>query len=119
MNLTYQWSISGMTTLPSYQGNENVVTSISYTILGQDTNSIDTSHNFGTVNTYLLDTGIDFVPFDQLTEEIVISWVQKILGPDQIQKLYNAMAYNLLVRQIQPVGVDTLPWATTSTNTTI
>jgi hypothetical protein len=113
MNITYNWSIQGISTLPTYNNDTNVVTTITYNVVATDSDSGNTSKVFGTVNTYTLVTGVDFIPFETLTESVVIGWAQTILGPTQIQKIQDSLAYNIVVQIAPPVGVETLPWANT------
>jgi len=112
MNITYNWSIQSMSCLTSYNGNSNVVTTITYNVVATDTDTSVTIPFFGTVNTHNLQTGVDFIPFENLTEETVVSWAQASLGESQVQTIKDAMSYNLLIKQNPPVGITLLPWAT-------
>jgi|FreactTroBogLake_1042271.scaffolds.fasta_scaffold00091_10 hypothetical protein len=116
MNLTYEWSISGVACMPSWQGNANVVSSITYTIVGKDSDSIDSTTIFGTVNTFTLETGEAFIPYENLTQNTMITWVQTILGNTRIQTYQDNMAHTLAVRQ-NPLVNMTLPWANNTSNT--
>jgi hypothetical protein len=111
MNITYNWSIQSMSCLNECDGNSNVVTTITYNVVATDLDTSVTVPFFGTINTHTLQTGKDFIPFENLTEETVIEWTQAILG-EQVQKIKDAMSYNLLIKQNAPVAVTTLPWAT-------
>jgi hypothetical protein len=113
MNITYNWSIQGMSTLPTYNNDSNVVTSITYNVTATDSDTAKYSKMFGTINTYTLQTGVAFIPFENLTEDVVVGWAKSILGPTQIQKIQDSLAYNIVVQIAPPVGVETLPWANT------
>jgi hypothetical protein len=114
MNITYNWSIQGMSTLPTYNNDSNVVTSITYNVTATDSDTAKYSKIFGTINTYALKTGVAFIPFENLTEDVVVGWAKSILGDEQVQKIQDTLAYNLLIQITPPVGVETLPWVTST-----
>lgn len=34
---------------------------------------------------------VDFVPFDQLTEEVLIGWVKSAMGPEHVQQIVESL----------------------------
>ena len=76
---TYVWTIDAMYTVQ--QPDPNYVVNVLWTLTGDQN---------GTVASISGNTQFDstqsspFIPYDQLTEAIVIGWVQAALGPDGI-----------------------------------
>ncbi len=55
----------------------------------------------------------DFIPYEDLTEEIVLEWVKESLGADvvaQTEAVVNAQCQEMKQRIEQPITEDGLPW---------
>lgn len=52
----------------------------------------------------------NFVPYDQLTEEMVLGWIQPTIGALAVESMDKAIA-NQIERKIDPVVVEPLPWS--------
>jgi hypothetical protein len=107
MAITYTWTITGMQVISLTQEPEYVVNAF-WTKTGTDELG-NTGFYTGETNFAPDPEQTDFIPYDQLTQEIVISWVQPIVdnsyGPfadAQIQKQIDAKIY--------PVTQPPLPW---------
>ena len=76
---TYVWTIDAMYTVQ--QPDPNYVVNVLWTLTGDQN---------GTVASISGNTQFDsqqsspFIPYDQLTQDIVVGWVQAALGPDGI-----------------------------------
>jgi hypothetical protein len=55
-------------------------------------------------------TDPSFIPFDELTEDVVIGWVKAQLGEEQVTEL-KASAESQLAALISPATVTGLPWS--------
>lgn len=65
--------------------------------------------NFTTTN---LPEDYNFVPFDQLTKEIVVSWVQNAIDSDPNYKQFiEAQLQEQISRNMRPITPAPLPWA--------
>ena len=104
MTTTFSWSISAMYTVQ--QPDPNYVVNVLWTLSGADGS---TNSSIGGNTTFTQNQSqAGFVPYDQLTEEIVIGWVQASLGEEGIAK-YEA----LVQRQIDLAKIpDTTPQST-------
>jgi hypothetical protein len=51
----------------------------------------------------------DFVPFDQLTQEIVLSWIQPVVT-DSYENHVNGVIAKQIADKIAPVTEPALPW---------
>jgi len=104
---TYTWRITQMYTIQ--QPDPYYVVSVFWMLTGDQlgtTSSLTGSIRFDAAQQ------TDFIPYDQLTEEIVIGWVQKTLGPQQIESLefsIQGRIDQLLNPPAQP-QVTPLPW---------
>jgi len=105
---TYTWTINQMFTVQ--QPDPNYVVNVLWTLTGVDGqytasiqgNSVFDSNQSGT-----------FIPYNQLTQDIVIGWVQNELGPQGIAN-YEANVQGQINSQINPPVVPQntpLPWA--------
>ena len=111
---TFTWAVTALYT-ETVATEQDYVVIANYTVVGvDDTYSAELSNiaRFNTANVS------PFIPYDQLTEDIVIGWIQADLGVDGVSNL-EACIQGQIDSQINPpvVPVNTpLPWATPVTN---
>lgn len=107
--ITTTWGISQLTCYPEYQGQPDVVCQVHWTLTADDAEG-HTASVYGSVGVDLSDEAT-FVPYNELTPEIVIGWVKEALGEEQVAE-YEAGVVSVLEQQIAPVVVNRpLPWA--------
>lgn len=82
----------------SIEGLTDVVVNVHWRVFGE------TGTAYGTVSLPMPTSG-DFIPFEELTEEIVIAWAKIALGEESVANA--EAAANALPRAPAP----TLPWA--------
>lgn len=108
MTIMYTWAVTGMKVTKAGTLNNYVVQTY-WTKTGTDENG-----NAGTFNgatPFAPDpTQSDFVPFDQLTEEIVLSWIQPVVTGTYEQHVDGVIAKQI-ADKIDPVTEQPLPWA--------
>ena len=96
--MEFNWNIVQMDRLTS----DNFVVTVHYSVTATDGDY--SANTYGTVG-YTQESD-NFIPFDNLTPEIVTGWVQTSLGKDTVEES--------LAEQIQaqknPVQVSGLPW---------
>ena len=96
---TYLWTIQQMDRLTA----DGFVVTVHYNVSATDgTHSAST---YGTIS-YQKQPGETFVPYDQLTEEIVVGWVKESLGEATVE----ASLQSQIDAQINPVQQSGLPW---------
>lgn len=112
MSLTYTWNVTGLK-VKNEENFPNTVFQTYWRKTGTDENGV--SGKFDGATPFTLDaTQESFIPFDQLTEEVVLGWIQSVVVGDyeqhvneQIQKDYES--------KINPVNeidkTSELPWA--------
>jgi hypothetical protein len=101
MATTYQWNVVQMDRLTS----DGFVVTGHYTV-----NAVDgdyTASTYGTVG-YTEQPGKTFTPYEDLTEEQVVGWVQESLGKDTVEASLAAQ----IEAQKNPVQEAGVPWAT-------
>jgi len=58
-----------------------------------------------------LDPEATFKLFAELTEEVVIGWVQAAMGEEQVAAIETSVANQIAVQRNPPVVTPPLPWA--------
>jgi hypothetical protein len=110
MPITYTWTATALIGYPTFDGETDVVTRASYTVLGDDGEGHTADYN-NTQETPL-DPSVPFIPYADLTNDIVIGWVQSNLGPDRVAAIEESLAISIQ-RQVTPPPepeVLPLPW---------
>jgi hypothetical protein len=108
MATIFTWSIDRMSTLQEPQ--QNFVVEVVWRLTGVDEIYSPCIGNRITLNSTSSET---FIPYEELTEEIVIAWVLDALGVDGVNSA-KAQVQAYIDRMINPptvVALDTpLPW---------
>jgi hypothetical protein len=111
---TYTWNVTALYT-ETIAGEQNYVVIANYEVVGVDgeyTASLSNIARFSTENV------ANFTPYEDLTNEIVIGWIQAEFGVDGVNNL-EACIQGQIDSQINPPVVpqnSPLPWATPVTN---
>ena len=105
---TFTWSINDLMT-QTIEGKQDYVVVADYTLLGVDgtyTASVGGISRFSTE-----DTGV-FIPYEDLTEDIVIGWVKGQLGENGIISLEACIQgqINSMINPPQSPVITPLPW---------
>jgi hypothetical protein len=105
---TFVWTINALSTLPQVDGQSDVVVNSTYTVTGSE-NGIVASLRGMQQFTY---TGGAFTPFDQLTQDQVVGWVQAALTQQGLDNIYAAIQGQIVnIANPPPVPADQpLPW---------
>lgn len=103
----WTWQIRTMYTVQS--PDPDYVVNVYYVLTGDQNGT--TSSLQGNV-TFDTNQQTSFIPYDQLTEETVIGWVQASLGEQEIANLQNSIQGRIDQLLNPPVipTVTTLPW---------
>ena len=94
---TFNWLVKQLLT-ETIAGEQNYVVIANYDVIGVDgdyTSSLSDSARFSTAN---VDT---FIPYEDLTNSIVIGWIQALLGVDGVAN-YEASIQGQIDSQINP-----------------
>ncbi len=96
----YLWTISQMDRLTS----DGYVITVHYNISA--TEGEHSASTYGTTS-YTQAEGASFIPYESLTQEVVVGWVQEALGKDVVE----ASLQSQLDALKAPVQQSGLPWA--------
>ena len=96
--MNYEWNVVQM----DRQVADGFVTTVHYNVSAVDGEF--TASTYGTVG--FTQEEMDYVPFEQLTPEQVIGWVQDSLGKDTVEEALAAQ----IEAQKNPVSESGLPW---------
>lgn len=105
---TFTWIVKQLLT-QTIDGEQDYVVIANYEVTGVDgeyTSSISDSARFSTANVD------NFIPYDQLTNDIVVGWIKSVLGPDTVAN-YEESIQGQIDSQINPPvtpQVTPLPW---------
>lgn len=97
--INYTWNVVQM----ERQTSDGFVTTVHYNVSAVDGEF--TASTYGTVG--FTKEEMDYVPFEQLTQEQVIGWVQESLGKETVEE---ALA-SQIEAQKNPVTESGLPWS--------
>jgi hypothetical protein len=98
--MEYNWQIVNMTRLAS----DGFVVAVTYNVWAVD--GVYFANKFGIVN-YTEQEGETYIPYEDLTPEIVASWVQDSLGKEEVEASLAAE----IEAQKHPVELSGLPWS--------
>jgi hypothetical protein len=96
----YLWTISQLDRLTS----DGFVVTVHYNVSATD--GTYSANTYGTVS-YQEQPGETFIPYADLTEAIVVGWVQTSLGKDTVE----ASLQGQINAQINPVQESGVPWS--------
>jgi hypothetical protein len=108
MTTTYTWAVTGMkaTTVGS---ESNYVVQTYWTKTGTDANG--NTGTFSGATPFTPDPQqSDFTPFDQLTQEIVLGWIQPVVT-GSYEEHVNGVIAKQIADKVNPVVEPPLPWA--------
>ena len=111
---TFTWAVTALYT-ETVAGEQDYVVIANYSVVGVDGTYSASLSNIARFSTESMSP---FIPYDQLTEAIVIGWIQTDLGVDGVANI-EACIQGQIDSQINPpvVPMNTpLPWATPITN---
>ena len=109
--MEYTWKVTGMK-IATVNETEGVVVQTYWTKTGKDENGNEGVFSGATPFKDGNPTDPNFVPFNQLTEEIVLNWIKAVVVGD-----YEQHVNDQIQKQISRATVTeaTLPWATPAT----
>ena len=110
MPITYTWTATSLIGYPVIDGETDVVTRACYTVLADDGEGHTADYsNFALTP---LDPSVPFIPYVDLTNDIIIGWVQYNIGADLVASIEGSLAIQV-ERQVNPPPqpeVLPLPW---------
>ena len=115
MAINYTWNFNPLEAYPTASGETNVVFNVHWQLYGS-TGSYQSSV-IG-VQAVSYETGSTFIPFEELTYDIVYNWMTASMGTASMQN-YEASVAQQIQNQINPpVLIEQAPWLNTTSTTT-
>ena len=99
--ITYNWDCKTVDVHPQEEGQTDVVYNIHWIVTGVDGDYSAT--NIGT-QVVTLDPESTFIPFKDLTNEIVVGWTKEAMGEDRVDQIETSIA-GQIEDQKNPVSV--------------
>lgn len=121
MAITYRWEVTGIKTT-TLNNTPNVVVQTYWKKIGTDESGNEGTFNGATpFSAVTMPAGTTFIPFEQLTEADVLTWVKAVVV-DNYEEHVNEQIQKQIDAAKNPVVDATLPWvmdatANTSANT--
>jgi hypothetical protein len=112
--ITYEWQIEQLESYPTRDGFKNVVCSIFWRCNAQEDSFSATS--YGSVGVEL-NKDDAFIPYADLTNDMVVNWVQQTLGEDKIAEIKLSLAETIDAKKTPKSVVGPPPWLPTLENT--
>lgn len=105
--MTTTWKVSQMDCYPEYEGNADIVFTVHWSVAAQDEEF--SGYSYGS-QALTLDPEATFTPFADLSEEVVIGWVQSAMGEEAVAALEANLATQIENAKNPPVVNPPLPW---------
>jgi hypothetical protein len=111
MTITYTWKVTGVK-VKNEGSNTDAVVQTYWTKIGIDENGNEGTFSGATPFTSVNVPSGEFVAFEDLTEEIILGWIQSVIDEN-----YDIHINSQILKQIQskanPVIDKELPWVVT------
>jgi hypothetical protein len=106
--ITYDWNCKTVDVHPQEEGQENVVYNVHWRVTGTS-DKLDsnlTPYSSDAIGTQIvpLDEDGAFIPFEDLTNEIVVGWTKEAMGEDQVDRIEASIA-SQIEEQMHPKSV--------------
>ena len=112
INIIYTWNIENLLVLSETLKYTNVVRSVKYKYTGTYTDNNSNTYTSSISGDIALtdpnsENNLDYIPYENLTEEIVLSWIQPLMN---MYYLNTTIKNNILEQIIQPTLFLGCPW---------
>tara|TARA_R110000764_G_scaffold12148_2_gene35902 strand:+ start:46 stop:405 length:360 start_codon:yes stop_codon:yes gene_type:complete len=106
--ITYNWNCKTVDVHPQEEGETDVVYNVHWIVTGISDQLDPEGNPYSTTNigTQIvpLDPGTPFVPFEDLTNEIVVEWTQDAMGEEQVADIETNISSSIELL-INPVSI--------------
>ena len=106
---TYNWVISALECYPQHEGHSDVVFVVHWRRQASDGNG-HTGDIYGS-QSVTLDAEAPFTPYADLTEAMVIGWLEEAMGAETLAAQGAALDQQIANQINPPVVVLPLPWS--------
>jgi hypothetical protein len=110
MAITYTWKVTSLKT-KTENNNQNAVVQTYWQKTGTDENNNTGTFSGATpFSTLNMPENYQFIPFEQLTEQVVLSWIQAVVVGSYEEHVNNQIAKQI-ADKVTPVTEAQMPWA--------
>jgi len=99
--MTYDWNCKTVDVYPQAGGETNVVYNVHWIVTGTEEDY--TANSIGS-QVVALDPEAQFIPFEDLTNEIIVEWTKDAMGEEEVQAIENSIA-NQIIELANPTSV--------------
>jgi hypothetical protein len=101
MAVTYDWNCKTVDVHPQEEGQTDVVYNVHWIVTG-----VDGDYSSSAIGTQIvpLSEGSTFIPFEDLTNEIVVGWTKEAMGEETVASIETGIA-NQVEALINPTSV--------------
>ena len=99
--ITYNWNCRTVDVHPQEEGETDVVYNVHWIVTGVDGDY--SSNAIGTQTVPLSEDGT-FIPFEDLTNDVVVEWTKEAMGEEQVTQVEASIA-SQIEDQINPTSV--------------
>lgn len=108
--MTYNWNFSCLECYPEKETMNDVVFLVHWQYTGKKTeNEIEYSNTIIGTQSLPLPSG-DFIPYEDLTKEIVTEWIESEMGEERLLAMQTAIEQNINDQINPPVLKLSPPW---------
>jgi len=97
--ITYNWNCKTVDVHPQEEGETDVVYNVHWIVTGTSDQLDSEGNPYSTTNigtqVVPLDSGTPFIPFENLTNEIVVGWTQDAMGEEEVTNIEANIAANI------------------------
>lgn len=109
MAVTYTWNIVQLETYPSLDGKVDALCTVHWRLAGQEGDVL--VELAGATGLNQTSTEEDFIPYEDLTKEMVVQWVKDTLGESAVDDIEAAIAGEIQHRTAPKVVPREVPWS--------
>jgi len=106
MDIAYNWSFNNILAYPLHDGQENVICKVIYSLGASKDKNMYCINGFIDVT---FNNGSTFIPFDDVTKEVLTSWVESAIGLDKLNLMKLQIEDQLLKMESKPEYVSLTP----------
>jgi hypothetical protein len=107
MEINYEWNFNPLESYPTASGETNVVFLVHWQLRATTESYQAQTVGYERVN---YESGSAFIAFNELTKEIVQTWVQNSIGEDNIARMKSNLVDNINNQINPPIIIQQAPW---------
>lgn len=108
MDINYDWNFNPLESYPTASGETDVVFLVHWQLYASTGSYAASSIGVQSIATF--ESSSTFIPFNELTKDIVYGWVTSSMGSDNVDAMYASLAQQIENQINPPVLVQQAPW---------